>query len=226
MDLQLDGLHTDITGGGSGIGLAIAEQLAAEGRAVEICGRTRATLDAALERPTWYGRTAAEHVVDIADRTAIGPLADAAAEELGGLDIVVLNTSGASGIGEEAWRRNIDIDVLRFSRLMEHPAPHPARLSAASVVARCSTAAAAAVEAFGNSAAPFGSIKAALIHQSAGLSKTLAQQGIRVSAVSPCPVVVGGGAWDHQMRSPRPECNEGVVASTPATGTDVVANGA
>jgi len=211
MELQLDGLRAVVTGGGSGIGLAIAEQFAAEGCSVGICGRTRSTLDAALERLAGHGRTAVAQVVDIADPTAIGPWVDATADELGGIDIVVHNASGASGVGEDAWRRNIDIDVLGFSRLVGHAVPHLARSSAASVVAIASTA---AVEAFGNPAAPFGAMKAALIHQCAGLSKSLAPQGIRVNAVSPGPVFVDGGAWD-QVRSARPEYYAGVVAQIP-----------
>jgi NAD(P)-dependent dehydrogenase (short-subunit alcohol dehydrogenase family) len=50
VDLQLHGKRVVVTGGGSGIGLAIAEQFAAEGCAVGICGRTRSTLDAAQHR--------------------------------------------------------------------------------------------------------------------------------------------------------------------------------
>ncbi|MER7684928.1 SDR family NAD(P)-dependent oxidoreductase [Streptomyces sp. NPDC097610] len=211
MDLQLLDKRVVVTGGGSGIGLAIAEQFAEEGAVVGICGRTRSTLDTALKRLAGYGGTAVAHVVDIADATAIGPWLETAAHELGGLDIVIHNASGASGVGEEAWRRNIDIDVLGFSRLVEHATPHLARSSAASIVALSSTA---AVEAFGNPAAPFGAMKAALIHQCAGLSKTLAAQGIRVNAVSPGPIFFEGGAWD-EVRSTRPEYYEGVVAQIP-----------
>jgi 3-oxoacyl-[acyl-carrier protein] reductase len=211
MDLQLNDKRALITGGGSGIGLAIAEQLAAEGCAVGICGRTRSTLDAARERLAVHGATVVAHVVDMGDGTAIGPWVETATQELGGLDIVVHNASGASGLGEEAWRRNIDIDVLGFARLVEHATPYLTRSSAASVIALSSTA---AVEAFANPAAPFGAMKAALIHQCAGLAKTLAPQGIRVNAVSPGPIFVEGGAWDR-VRSSRPEYYEGVVAQIP-----------
>jgi 3-oxoacyl-[acyl-carrier protein] reductase len=211
MDLHLQGKRVLVTGGGSGIGLAIAEQFAAEGCAVGICGRTSSTLDAAVDRLTAHGGTAIAHVVDIADRAAIGPWVTWAAESLGGIDIVVHNASGASGVGEEAWRRNIDIDVLGFSRLVEQATPFLANSSAASVVAISSTA---AVESFGNPAAPFGAMKAALIHQCAGLSKTLAPLGVRVNAVSPGPIFFDGGPWDG-VRSQRPEYYNSLVTQIP-----------
>jgi 3-oxoacyl-[acyl-carrier protein] reductase len=211
MDLHLQGKRVLVTGGGSGIGLAIAEQFAKEACSVGICGRTRSTLDAAVDRLLTHGGTAIAHVVDIADRAAIGPWVTSAAESLGGIDVIVHNASGASGVGEDAWRRNIDIDVLGFARLVEHATPYLAKSSAASVVAISSTA---AVESFGNPAAPFGAMKAALIHQCAGLSKTLAPQGVRVNAVSPGPIFFEGGPWDG-VRAQRPEYYSSIVTQIP-----------
>ena len=48
MDLGLSGKTALITGGSSGIGLAIARRLGAEGCSIAVCGRDKGRLDAAL----------------------------------------------------------------------------------------------------------------------------------------------------------------------------------
>lgn len=211
MNLGLSGLKVLITGGASGIGLAIADRFAAEGCAVGICARTESALKNASGSLAGHGNTVDTKVVDISEAGAIAPWVESAAHNLGGLDIVIHNASGASGVGEEAWRRNIDVDLLGFARLVEHATPRLAESGAASVVAISSTA---ALEIFGNPAAPFGSMKAALIHHAAGLSRALAPQGIRVNSVSPGPIMVEHGVWAH-VRDERPEYVAGVVEVIP-----------
>lgn len=215
MDLGLQGKRVLVSGAGAGIGLAIAELFAQEGCSVAICGRTAGTIEAAGERiATSLRPTAAVHtrVADLADPDALTSWVDSAAEALGGIDVIVHNASGGGGAGEEAWRRNVDVDLLGFARLVERATSHLAVSDSASVVALASTA---AVEAFGNPAAPFGAMKAALIHQCAGLSKTLAPQGIRVNAVSPGPILVEGGVWET-VRTERPDYVDSVVAQIPS----------
>lgn len=211
MDLGLQGKRVLVSGASAGIGLSIAELFAREGAAVAICGRSSTTLDAARERIAEAGGAVDAREVDMADPAAVESWVSDAAAALGGIDVVVHNASGGGGAGEEAWRRNIDVDVLGFARLVEHATPYLEQSGSGSVVALGSTA---AVESFGNPAAPFGAMKAALIHQCAGLSKTLAPLGIRVNAVSPGPVFVDGGVWDT-VRSQRPEYVDGVVAQIP-----------
>lgn len=215
MDLGLQGKRVLVSGASAGIGLAIAELFAQEGSSVAICGRTSATITAAGDRIAAHTGTADvvdAQVVDMADPNAIGAWVQTAAEALGGIDIIVHNASGGGGTGEEAWRRNIDVDLLGFARLVEQATRHLERSDSASVVGLGSTA---AIEAFGNPAAPFGAMKAALIHQCAGLSKTLAPSGIRVNAVSPGPILVDGGVWDT-VRAQRLDYFDGVVAQIPS----------
>jgi NAD(P)-dependent dehydrogenase (short-subunit alcohol dehydrogenase family) len=211
MDLGLQGRRAVVTGGGRGIGLAIAEQLAQEGAHVAICGRERSVLSHAQTLVERHGTRVYSDVVDVADPVVLRNWIGSAAERLGGIDIIVHNASGAGGTGEESWRRNFAVDVMAFTHIVEHAQPHLEKSDAASVVALGSTA---AIEAFANPAAPFGALKAALIHHVSGLARNLAPRGIRLNAVSPGPVFFEGGAWDRVQRE-RSAFYDEIVASIP-----------
>jgi len=89
MDLGLAAKTALITGGTSGIGLGIAQRLAAEGCNIAICGRARARLDAALAK--LKSATAKGFVADICEPAAVASLVDSVVKAFGGIDIVVSN---------------------------------------------------------------------------------------------------------------------------------------
>jgi NAD(P)-dependent dehydrogenase (short-subunit alcohol dehydrogenase family) len=87
--MMIAGSHALVTGGGSGIGRAIALALAAEGVEVTICGRRQDALDA-VEHPRIHGVAA-----DVTDPTSIAALYDVAQAARGPFDIVVANAGAA-----------------------------------------------------------------------------------------------------------------------------------
>src|SRR5580698_6966903 len=77
-----------VTGGATGIGLAIAESLSREGCRVAISGRRESKLQESLQH--WKGGAAPlAHAVDVADRASVDALFKWANEKLGRIDILV-----------------------------------------------------------------------------------------------------------------------------------------
>lgn len=116
MSDRLTGRTALVTGGGSGIGAAAARALAAAGVAVAITGRRLDRLEEIAAGITASGGRAVAIRSDVADETSAFAAVGAAAQALGGLDIVV-NSAGvneAGGIGAldlAGWRKVIDINL-------------------------------------------------------------------------------------------------------------------
>jgi NAD(P)-dependent dehydrogenase (short-subunit alcohol dehydrogenase family) len=106
----LDGKRALVTGGTTGLGLAIAERFLREGARVVITGRDR-EIGARAEQT--LGRDAHFLAADAADSDAVASSVTAASRHLDGLDVLVNN----AGIGVTA--RLIDTPVDDYDRLMD-----------------------------------------------------------------------------------------------------------
>ena len=193
MDLKLKGQKALITGGTKGIGRAIADLLAAEGCDVAICARTAADVENAVKELKAKGVRATGKGFDVGDGEALKAWIASAAEELGGLDILVSNVSGAGAPGEAGWKSNFEYDMMGAVRSVEAALPFLSKSSNGNIVMISSTA---ALEKF-IQAGPYNALKAALIQYSGALSQDLGAKGIRVNAVSPGPIFIEGGSWDR-----------------------------
>jgi 3-oxoacyl-[acyl-carrier protein] reductase len=229
MDLELGGRRALITGGSRGIGQGIARGLVAEGADVALCARDPAGLDAALEELRAAGastaldeRRAAGTSTALEERraagtsTALGIIADVsdpgqlawavghAAEGLGGLDLLVANAGGAFGGGlldstPEEWAATFALNVLHAAQVIRAAVPHLAGSDAASVVIVSSISGNRA-----GSRASYATAKAAETQLAVSLAQELAEQGIRVNAVSPGSTLFAGGSW-AQFQAEHPE---------------------
>lgn len=114
----LDGQVAVITGGGRGIGRAIAIAYAAAGAAVVVAARSATEIDAVAGSIRQAGGQALACHVDVADYASVAALYEQAAAQFGGVDIVLANAGVSHGMGSietadlEAWKRTVEINLF------------------------------------------------------------------------------------------------------------------
>lgn len=110
--MQLEGKHALVTGGGTGIGLAIAQGLVRQGAQVTITGRRYDVLEKmAQETPELHALQ-----MDVAEADSVHDGVQAAISARGGIDICVANAGIAEGrsilkTDLEFWRRMMAINL-------------------------------------------------------------------------------------------------------------------
>jgi 3-oxoacyl-[acyl-carrier protein] reductase len=139
VDLHLDGRRALITGGSKGIGLAIAEELAAEGVDVAICARNAGEVESAAQRLSGPGRTVHAQVADVTDPDQVVDMVQRSAQALGGLDILVNNAGAAhpgnfESLSDDDWRADLDVKLFSQIRCTRAALPHLRASVAARVI--------------------------------------------------------------------------------------------
>ncbi|MFF5922515.1 SDR family NAD(P)-dependent oxidoreductase [Streptomyces flavochromogenes] len=172
----LAGLRAVVTGGASGIGLAVARLLDAQGAAVAVLD-----LDPAATPDTFTALRA-----DVADDTSVREAVAAAAATLGGIDILVNNAGvGAAGTVEDnpddQWHGVLDVNLLGVVRTTRAALPHLRRSEHAAVVNICSIAATAGLP----QRALYAASKGAVLSLTLAMAADHVREGIRVNCVNP-----------------------------------------
>jgi NAD(P)-dependent dehydrogenase (short-subunit alcohol dehydrogenase family) len=170
------GLRAVVTGGGSGIGLATAALLAAQGAAVAVLD-----LNPASAPDPKLG-----FVADVTDDASVRAAVAAAAEALGGIDILVNNAGiGAAGSIEdnddEQWHRVYDVNVVGMVRVSRAALPHLRRSQHAAIVNTASIAAVAGLP----QRALYSATKGAVHALTLAMATDHLREGIRVNCVHP-----------------------------------------
>jgi NAD(P)-dependent dehydrogenase (short-subunit alcohol dehydrogenase family) len=178
-----------VTGGTSGIGLAIATRFAAEGADVFVTGRRQPELDAAV---ALLGPSAVGVRSDVSDLDDLDRLFARIAEHGKGLDVVVANAGGTAAMESietltpEAFDSDFRINVRGTAFTVQKALP---LLNAgASIITLGSTSASRAIAAFGT----YSASKAAIRQLSRVWALELAPRGIRVNTLVPGPTETPG----------------------------------
>jgi NAD(P)-dependent dehydrogenase (short-subunit alcohol dehydrogenase family) len=113
----LEGKCAVITGGGSGINLAIAKRFAHLGVNVGLIGRTKKKLDSACAEIGSAGGVASGHPADVRDYDALAAAIKSARDVYGEIDLLVCGAAGnfpapALGMSANGFKSVIDIDLL------------------------------------------------------------------------------------------------------------------
>ena len=127
MDLGLSAKVALVAGGSSGLGLAIAQELAAEGARVSIGARDPERLRAALQTLPGQGHIA--EAVDVRDAQGVQRWVARTVDELGGAHIVVANAGGppagaATAFDVGDYRAAVELSLLSQIGMVQAALPH------------------------------------------------------------------------------------------------------
>lgn len=175
-----------VTGGGTGIGKAIAQRFYAEGASVAICGRRAEVLAAAVPEIGDDLSRVMHDSVDVTSAEQVVAFLAAVVDCFGGLDILVNNAGimrfGAlTEGGEQLWRDLLETNLLGPYRLMCEAVPHMRRRGGGSIVNLSSLAGSKSLPRAG----VYCTSKAALNMMSQVAALEWAADNIRVNLIAP-----------------------------------------
>lgn len=176
---ELKGLRALVTGGASGIGLAVAQAFLAEAAQV-------AVLDRLADRPAEVPNEAVYVCADVTDDAAVRAAVQAAVAQLGGLDVVVNNAGiGAQGAVQDStdaeWQQVLDVNVIGTARVSRAAWPHLRESAHAAIVNTSSIAATAGLP----QRAVYSASKGAVLSLTRAMAADGMADGVRVNAVNP-----------------------------------------
>ena len=177
-----------VTGSTSGLGRAIAVELAREGAAVVVTGRDQARGDAVVAEIAGTGGSASFVAADLGDEAATTQLIETAAERLGGLTVLVNNAAGggapdaaAGDISTEAWDAILRVDLTAPMWCARAAIPHMRRAGHGSIINVSSRQA----ERASRGLSAYIAAKAGLNGLTRAIAVDYAPDGIRCNTISP-----------------------------------------
>ena len=184
--MNLAGKRALITGGSSGIGLALAEELCAKGAAVVITGRREAVVREAVSQLRAKRGRAEGFAADVTSEAGRAASVQGALSALGGLDVLVNNAGGVrasrlDATTEEDIRTMLDVNLLAPVLLTRLALPH-LRAGGDGMIVNITSAAAMIGMPFYTT---YCAAKAGLAQFGEALRRELTGEGVKVLTVYP-----------------------------------------
>ncbi|MBC8371037.1 MAG: SDR family oxidoreductase [Planctomycetes bacterium] len=178
-----------VTGAGSGIGRAIAEEFGQQGARLLLVGRRRDKLEETLS--SLNGEQHRIAAVDVTDAEKVKHAIDVFAKECGGIDCLVANAGinpqrvAAGDVNESAFNETLNVNLVGVHNCCQAALPYLLKSTAASVVTVGSIA---GLKGMADRAA-YGPSKAAVANYTQALAADYSRQGVRANCVCPGYVV-------------------------------------
>jgi len=191
----LQGRRALVTGAASGIGAAIAWELARRGASVVLADRDEAALEAQASAINDEGGTASARLVDLAELAGLGVFADELVAE-GAPDIVVNNAADhgerhpLASVPLEEWQRVVATNLLAPAVLSQRLGGAMAEAGGGVIVNLTAIQARLPAPTY----VPYVASKGGLLALTRALALELSPRGVRVVAVSPGAIATGSTA--------------------------------
>ena len=198
-----------VSGGGSGLGRAIAIQLASLGARVAICGRRIERLEETAEIIRKAGGTVTTHAMSIRDPDAVAQLITDVANAHGRIDHLVNNAGGqfpqaAIDYSVKGWNAVIDTNLNGSWYMMQAVARHWRDQQSKGTITNIVAVVVRGMPGVAHTCAA----RAGVIHLSKTLATEWAPLGIRINCVAPGAIATGGmDVYSEEARRELPRSN-------------------
>ncbi|WP_280316514.1 SDR family NAD(P)-dependent oxidoreductase [Nocardia wallacei] len=197
-----------VTGASSGIGAAVARRVAAEGAAVVLGARDKASGDRVAEEIRAAGGRAVFVPTDVTVADEVARLTQAALDEFGRLD-AAFNNAGAvnvfgpiQDIDEDGWRADLELNLTGVYYGLRHQVPAILGSGGGAILNNASNLGVVGM----GSVAPYVAAKHGVVGLTRAVALETAQQGVRVNAL------VSGAVDTPAFRSSMGATPEGAAA--------------
>lgn len=207
-----------VTGGGRGIGRAIALAFAALGADVVIASRNADNLATTAAEIESLGRRCLAMPTNVRDTAQVDALVAAVLERFGRIDILINNAGGQFparpfDISDNGWRSVVDLNLNGTWNVTQRVARHMVERGSGSIVSIVH------IYSFERGAPPFvhsGAARAGVVSMTRSLAYYLARKGVTINALAPGTIATAGVREEEFAYADRPDYESQALRDIPA----------